>query len=169
MRSIKQVTNFRAVRFTLSGAVNTAVNFTILNAAFYSLHLSKFVSIIIATACAIGVSFMLNRNYVFRDKDRPVKKLPRFVAVSVLGVFIIQNSVYGLCVLLLHNHEFGVIDAIQQLSSVHLSSSFVDINFSNAIASFAVLFWNYNGYKLFVFNGKRQGNEVIEDTGTETA
>lgn len=169
MGQTRKVHKARVARFTIAGAVNTAVNFAVLNFAFYVLHQNKLTSIVLATSCAISVSFMLNRTFVFLDKERPAKKLARFIVVSVIGVFLIQNTVYAIGLALLRSHEAGVIHAVYSLSGVKLSNNFVDVNLSNLIASFAVMFWNYNGYKLFVFNGKRRGNEVIEDIGTEAA
>src|SRR6266704_7163792 len=155
MRQLKYLITFRLTRFTLAGAVNTTVNFAVLNFMFYALHLNKMVSIVIATSFAIVVSFILNRNFVFLDKERSANKLVRFVVVSVLGVFLVQNSVYGLGIVLLSGHETGLTNIIRTVFGVRFSDSFIDVNLSNTVASFAVLFWNYNGYKLFVFNGKR--------------
>jgi len=169
MERLKKIITFRVTRFGLAGAVNTATNFAVLNFAFYGLHLNKLASIIIATTCAIAVSFILNRSFVFLDKARPAKKLVRFIFVSVIGVFLVQNSVYAIGLALLHGREAGVVNAVYGLSGFRLSNNFIDVNLSNLVASFAILFWNYNGYKLFVFNGRRRDNEVIEDIGTETA
>lgn len=169
MEHLKKIVTLRVTRFGLAGAVNTAVNFAVLNVAFYGLRQNKITSIVIATSCAIAVSFLLNRSFVFLDKERPAKKLTRFVVVSVAGVFLIQNSVYSIGVVVLHGHESGVISVVHAATSYRLSSSFVDVNFSNLIASLVVMFWNYNGYKLFVFNSKRLHNETSEELGTEAA
>lgn len=169
MNNVKRIIAFRITRFTLAGAINTTTNFAILNFVYYGLHQNKITSIVIATSCAIAVSFILNRNFVFLDKERPMKKLAQFLVVSVIGVFIIQNSVYALGIVLLQHHEAGVVSAMHSITNIKLKDSFVDVNLSNIVASFVVMFWNYNGYRVFVFNGKRQGNEIIEDISTETA
>ncbi len=169
MKYAKRLVASRVTRFTIAGAVNTITNFAVLNFMYYGLHQNKIISIVIATSCAITVSFILNRNFVFSDKERPIKKLPQFMVVSVLGVFLIQNSVYALCIVLLNHHEAGIAGVIQRGLGLRLSDSFVNVNLSNVIASLAVMFWNYNGYRIFVFNGKRHGNEIIEDLSTETA
>src|SRR5207247_2635083 len=108
-------------------------------------------SSIIATSCAIALSFTLNRNVVFADKDRPIKKLTRFILVSVVGVMLIQNLVYGLCLLMLQNHEAGIVNSVHVRFGFQSKNDFLVVNLSNLIASFAVMFWNYNGYRLFVF------------------
>src|SRR5437867_489812 len=94
MEHLKKIIAFRVTRFGLAGLINTAVSFAALNVAFYVQHQSKQFSIVIATTCAIAVSFLLNRNFVFLDKSHPAKKLVRFIVVSVIGVFLIQNIVY---------------------------------------------------------------------------
>lgn len=168
MGHVKNVVAFRLIRFLIVGAGNTTVNFAVLNFAFYGLHQGKLVSSFMATACAVAFSFILNRAYVFIDKERPAKKLALFIAVTVSGVMLIQNSVYDIGIHLLRNHELGVINAVHSLASIHLNGNFVDVNISNLIASVFVMFWNYNGYKIFVFRGKRVGDEIIEEAN-ETA
>lgn len=169
MRPIpKQAITHRVTRFTIAGAINTTVNFTVLNLVFYVLHQNELVSIVIATSCAIAVSFVLNRSFVFMNTERPFNKLVRFVLVSAIGVFLIQNSIYLLVASLLHSYGADVIGAIQQLTSHRLSKSFVIINLSNILASFAVMFWNYNSYKFFVFNNKGLNNE-IEDFNSKAS
>src|SRR6266568_3515052 len=108
MEHLKKIIAFRVTRFGLAGLINTAV------------------------------SFLLNRSFVFLDKERPVRKLARFIMVSVAGVFLIQNSVYAVCLVLLHSREAGVIRTMQSITGYQLSSNFVDVNLSNLVASFAV-------------------------------
>jgi hypothetical protein len=100
---------------------------------------------------------------VFLDKERPARKLVLFIIVTVSGVLLVQNSVYALGVYLLHNHEVGVINVALRLIGVRLSSDFVDVNLSNAVASLLVMFWNYNGYRIFVFK-EGHGNDITETT-----
>jgi len=169
MKNIKHITDFRLARFLLSGALNTTVNFAVLNIVFYSLHYNKFTSIVVATSCAIAVSFILNRNFVFLDKTRPAKRLLSFTVISVIGVFLIQNSIYALSLALFHGHDAQVTRTIQHFTNIKLSNSFVEINLSNLVASVTVMFWNYNGYRVFVFNAKTKNNGTIESLATETA
>ena len=155
MGYIAKLKSYRIARFALVGFANTVVNFAVLNIAFYGLHWNKILSSVIATSCAIAFSFFLNRGFVFRDTSRPVKKFMMFTVVSACGVLIIQTSVYAVCVLLLRH-----------------SSDYIAINVSNLIASICVAFWNYNGYRLFVFNGKIHGRnegQDVEESARETA
>lgn len=162
MGLIKSIVAFRLGRFVIIGLCNTVINFAILNFAFYGLHQGKLVSSFIATSCAVIFSFILNRSFVFLDKERPMMKLVLFIVVTVGGILLIQNSVYALGVFLLHHHDAGVINAVYAITRIRLSANFVDINLSNVIASLIVMVWNYNGYRLFVFKAKRHGNDIVE-------
>lgn len=163
---LKAIVAFRVLRFVVVGVGNTALNFAILNFAFYGLHESKLVSSFIATTCAVIFSFIMNRSFVFLDKDRPAKKLVLFIAVTVSGVLLVQNTIYAFGLHLLSHHEAGVITLVHDLIDIKLSRNFVDVNLSTVVAALFVMIWNYNGYRIFVFNGERYGNEVVEaDSG----
>lgn len=166
MEYIKKIIAFRVSRFILVGVVNTTINFAVLNFAFYGLHQNKIISSFIATGCAVVFSFIMNRSFVFQDKSRPAQKLVLFTILTVGGVLLVQNSIYALGVVLLRHHDLGISTIVYRLIKVRLSGDFIDVNLSNAIASLCVMVWNYNSYRLFVFNGKRYGDDVIE---TETA
>lgn len=166
MSYIKKIVAFRISRFVIVGMANTAVNIAVLNLAFYSFHRGKLVSSFIATGCAVVFSFIMNRSFVFQDKSKPAQKLALFTLLTLSGVLLIQNSVYALGVTLLHNHDSGIINIIHGLTGLGLSSDFVEVNLSNVIASLCVMVWNYNSYRLFVFNGIRYGDAVIETKTT---
>lgn len=169
MKNIRVVTEFRVARFVIVGVANTAVNFTVLDFAFYVLHQGKIVSSFIATSCAIIFSFILNRNFVFVDKKRPAKKLVLFIVFTVSGVLLVQNSVFVLGVTILHHHELGVSSAIHALTRIRLSNDFIDINLSNFIASLFVMIWNYNCYRIFVFRSERSGRATTQEAISEKA
>ncbi len=126
----------RFARFLAVGAVNTITNFVFLNLAFFVLGFSKLLSIVMGTATAIIISFLLNRSFVFKDKSRPFKKFIMFINVATIGTFAIQTFVF-----------------IQASNVVgrFFDNNVIVINISNLLASFFVLFWNYNGYKYLVF------------------
>lgn len=165
MMHIKKILAFRVSRFVLVGVANTAINFAILNFAFYGLHQTKLISSFIATGCAVIFSFIMNRNFVFQDKSNTAQKLAHFIILTVCGVLLVQNSIYALGILLLHGHTLSISNIIYGLTHIRLSDAFIVVNLSNLAASLGVMVWNYNGYRLFVFRGERYGNDIIE---TET-
>lgn len=144
--------NKRFIRFLLAGSVNTGVNFLLLNLCIYTWHTNKFAASIIATSAAIVCSFLLNRRFVFMDSSRAARKLARFAAVSALGVLLIQTSVYMFS-LSLTTVVYGTSDALL-------------VNLSNVLASAAVMFWNYNGYRLLVFTAAKESQNYAKDEET---
>jgi putative flippase GtrA len=151
---MEELAKRRFGRFLIVGAGNTAINFAVLNLVFYALHQNKILSSVLATSCAIFFSFTMNRSFVFRNKTQPIRKFMHFALVSAGGVLLIQTSVYTLGVMAL---QYAI------------SSDFIVINLSNLIASCAVMFWNYNGYRLFVFKDKKKSDEFLEKAGQESA
>lgn len=156
MEHIHNLLRLRFNRFLIIGTCNTAINFAILNLAISGLHLNKVAASILATCCAIVFSFVFNRNFVFRDRSELTKKFARFSIIAAAGTLFIQTSLFTICLHLLRRQ--GLDD-----------NSVVQINISNFTASMCVMFWNYNGYRLFVFKDKKQRDGLIEETSQEPA
>lgn len=148
---IKTIEYKRVGRFLIAGSINTIVNFTVLNVAFDFLRIDKIVSSIIAVTAAVMVSFLLNRNFVFKDKSETTKKLINFLLLSAISVLVIQNLIYILAIDLLFKPANPIGRAIKSLIDNDLSVSVVNINLSNAVAVAGVTLWNYNVYRLLVF------------------
>jgi putative flippase GtrA len=98
-------------------------------------------SIILATSSAIVFSFILNRSYVFRDTSNPRKKFILFSLVAASGTLIVQTSVFIVVTILLDRTNL---------------SKVVIVNASNLVASFIVMFWNYQGFLRLVFKSSPQ-------------
>ncbi len=135
MHHLRKLLSVRFIRFACAGAVNTGVSFAVLNLMFYGFHLGKLLSMALATAVAIMVSYLLNHRFVFQLTHHSRARFVRFVLVSVVGVFAVQNSIYALSTWLLNGHV----------------GNFAAINVSNGVASIVVSLWNYHGYRLVVF------------------
>ena len=150
----------RISRFALVGTVNTVINFAVLNLTFHALRQSKLTASFVATTCAVACSFVLNRSFVFMDKERSRHTFWRFLIVSGFGVLVIQNTVYALADTMLEGYEYRIAGDIHLLTGISLSGNAANINLSNAIASLAVMIWNYNGYRAFVFRGAKREYEI---------
>jgi putative flippase GtrA len=163
---IQKLVSKRMLRFVVIGVCNAAISFGILNLSFYRLHQTKIISSIIATSCALVFSFIMNRGFVFDDKTKKVhEQLPVFVVVTISGSLLVLNLVYILSLKLLNGHEHLIIEPVKSLTSVSLTKNFVDINLSTVVGAIVALFWNYNGYKRFVFRGSKDAiEEAIEHT-----
>lgn len=146
----------RVVRFLLVGVSNAVLHFSILNASFFFLHQSKIGASIIATIFAMSYSFILNRNFVFKKRsDKLSSQAIPFIVVTVSGMLIVHNLIYLMMVWLLEHNGIGVTMFIENISGHLLSADFVDINLSTVVGATVAMIWNYNGYRLFVFHGKK--------------
>lgn len=160
----------RILRFLVVGVGNAIISFGLLNLCYYTLGQGKIMSSIISTSCALLFSFAMNRLFVFSDRSSPVyRQFVPFVIVTVSGSLLVLNAVYVLSLRLLEGREAGLINAIQGVSGVSVSASFIDINLSTLIGAIVAMFWNYNGYRLFVFKGKQDhGAQTQPDRAPET-
>lgn len=164
---IRLLTSHRVLRFAIIGICNAIISFGLLNLCFYAFDLSKIASSIIATGSALIFSFVMNRGFVFGDTTRRAyQQFPTFVIVTISGSFIVLNLIYILSLNVLNGHEKFIIETIKSITNIELSSSFVDINLSTVIGAAVAMFWNYNGYKWFVFKGKSKDaiEEAVEFT-----
>jgi putative flippase GtrA len=158
----------RIARFVVVGVTNAAISFGLLNLCFYALGQSKIISSVIATAVALLFSFAMNRLFVFADKSRAVHQqfLP-FAIVTISGSFLILNMVYIAGLRLLEGNEYIIINTVHAVTGILLAESFIDINVSTVLGAIAAMFWNYNGYRLFVFKGKKPEEHYVEANEAE--
>lgn len=160
---LQRIISSRVIRFVIIGITNAAITFAILNISYYRLHQTKILSSIIATSCALIFSFIMNRGFVFGDKSKKARQqLPAFLIVTISGSLVVLNIVYAITLHLLNGHEGSIINLISDITSVSLSSSFIDINLSTVCGAIAAMLWNYNGYKWFVFKG--ESDNAIEES-----
>jgi putative flippase GtrA len=160
--------NKRVLRFVVVGCANAAISFGILNLCFYSLHQNKIVSSIIGTTCALLFSFALNRTFVFSDKSRKVhQQFIPFAVVTISGSIAVLNLVYIIMLRILNGHEAQLQNLINDVTGLRFSKDFLQINLSTLVGSLVAMFWNYNGYKRFVFKGS-QSSHHDEYKVTET-
>ena len=157
MRLVRGLLQHRLVRFLLVGFSNAALHFTVLNLTFYSLGLSKIGASLAATLCAVTYSFFLNKDFVFKNKAKGETLLSEaalFVLVTLSGMLIIHNLTYLGVVHLISGHDSSIISLLATTTGHRFSSDFVDINFATVCGALVAMFWNYNGYRMFVFKAK---------------
>jgi putative flippase GtrA len=155
MEIVKNIITHRVTRFALVGLANTSINFGVLNYCFYALQWNRYISAFIATLIAVAISFILNRSFVFGSRDRAVRQLVLFIVVTLTGVLLVQNMVYAVSNLILEGHEALLINTVHAIFGFKVAPNFVDINTSNILGAIGAMFWNYNGYKLFVFKDSK--------------
>lgn len=130
------------LRFAIIGAINTAVDFLVLNLLIFATGIKEGNGLIplniISFTVAVINSYVLNKRWAFRDQTAgdTARKFTNFLIISVIGAFINTAIV-----------RFGStnIDPMFGLSQV------LWVNLSKIVATGVSLIWNFIGYKLLVF------------------
>jgi putative flippase GtrA len=134
---------FQFIKFGLVGVGNTAVNFGVVNAFVYFSGITKGPWVILYSAVAFVValcnSYYWNSQWSFKSTGkRNFKEFVIFAVVTLFGLAINSLIVFAVTKI---NPPFGV-------------SGKLWINIANLIATLVVMFWNFFGFKLFVFKDK---------------
>lgn len=83
MISMREIASFGTV-----GCLATAVHLVAFFAAHRGLHLHPTLATTVAFACAVGVSYSLNRSWTFRVGGRHARQLPRFVSIALCSAVL---------------------------------------------------------------------------------
>lgn len=142
------------LRFGVVGVLNTGVDFIVLNAlllalgAYAATHFAEMKAI--SFVAAVVNSYLLNRYWVFGSKAAHAGEVAReggkFLVVSVAGFLLNVASSSFVFTLLL---ELGIFD--HRLAA----------NVSAMFGTLVVLFWNFAGYKFFVFRPQTQEVKTV--------
>lgn len=128
-------------KFVVIGFLNTGVDFLIFNLLVYFTGTYKgglvFILNIISFSIAVINSYFLNKYFTFKSKEtnNATAEFSSFIIVSVFGALI--NS--------------GIVFLITQYEVPFGLSPQLWANFAKLTATFFSLFWNFLGYKFFVF------------------
>lgn len=132
------------VKFGLVGVSNTAINFGVLNGLVAASGVVKgwplyfFESI--AFVCALFNSYIWNSHWSFENKNkRTTEEFVEFFLITFVG-----SQVNSLIV-------FSISSYVHPLGGI---SQKLWINVANVIATLAVMFWNFFGFKLVVFRDR---------------
>lgn len=131
----------RLLRFALVGFVNTAVDFVILF-ALTGLGMQVLWANVISTSAALGLSFVLNRNFTFRSGGDRRRQIVLFFVVTLIGLWVLQPL---------------VIAGVQFLLPVHDQLSLL---IGKACATAVSLTWNYILYARLVFPDEKKPDPV---------
>ncbi|MBI2355655.1 MAG: GtrA family protein [Candidatus Doudnabacteria bacterium] len=130
------------IRFAIVGAVNTLLDFAILNLLSWATGIYEGNGIIplnvISFTVAVVNSYFLNKAWAFKDRasEEQGKKFTLFLIVSVIGAII--NTATVRIVSTNIDPMFGL-------------SQELWLNAAKVIATGLSLVWNFIGYKVFVF------------------
>lgn len=130
------------LRFAIIGALNTGIDFALLNALSALTHITKGGSLVplkgFSFLAANINSYFFNKHWTFKDKTsgEGAKKFSVYLAVSIIGALINLGCVYVMTTYI--SAPFGLSDVLW-------------LNVSNLVATGLSLVWNFIGYKLIVF------------------
>ena len=135
---------FQLAKFGIIGATNFIVDLGIFSLLIWITNISEGASILLFKAASVSVaivnSYIWNKFWSFEEKhvdeSTVQKQFFQFIAVSVIGLILNAGITYSLITF------FGGFAGIAPATWATISS---------AIASVAVLSWNFIGYKFFVF------------------
>ena len=141
MKYIKNRFPKRFVKFSIVGAINFSIDFFILNLLSFITGVNKGIFV----AGFSGVSFLianinsyyLNKKWTFKNSNNG-SNYKAFLVVSILGIAINISIIYVSTTLIQQNYF----------------SDIIWLNISKIIATGLVMFFNYLGYKKFVFKGQ---------------
>jgi len=129
----------KLARYLISGGSATAVNFFVLYACTEWLHVYYLISVVFAFMCALGVSFVLQKFWTFKDAQQ--------------GDLHRQAIVYT-CV--------AIANTIINVTLVYLLVEFVGVHYllGQFVSSGFIAFESYFVYQLFIF--KKRPNEGVD-------
>jgi len=129
------------IKFSITGLLNTIIDFSILNFLIRILSWSVLPANTISFSVAVINSYFLNKNWTFKDKQPVrIKQFSAFLLVSLVGLGL-SNILLYLGLELFKTYTFGL--------------SFVwHYNIAKAMSALIVLVWNFLASKFWLFYAK---------------
>lgn len=135
--------------FALSGIINTAVDFLILNICVFLLGLALIPANFISTSVALGLSYLLNQRWVFKGSTHSRKTVVLFIGITLFGLFVLQNIVIyyltGDRTIAAQGLHY-IVSSLDPYNSVA-----IEANVAKVVATIVSAVWNYVMYKNYVF------------------
>lgn len=130
------------VKFIIVGIINTIVGTTIMFVFYNVFHLSYWISSASNYFFGSICSYILNKNFTFKNKERGIKPLLRFT-INILTCYLLA---------------YGIAKPIMQwiLSGYSVT---VQENVSMALGMCLFVIFNYLGQRLFAFKQKKNAGD----------
>lgn len=134
---MKRIFDWVTIKFLLVGVVNTIVGTTVMFVSYNIFHLNYWISSAANYVIGSIVSYILNKNFTFRNKDKSIKVIWKFI-VNISVCYLVA---YGIA---------------KPLAKEMLSGMSVNIQENIAMIVGMVLFvcFNYVGQRYFTFKVK---------------
>lgn len=141
-------------RFGLIGIINTVIDVSILNVLALLQGIPPVAANFVSTSVAMVFSFLANRSFVFKSKQRnTLKQALLFLVLTAFGLYVIQTLIVFRSLTVVWPHSMDWLYAIVQFVNLDgvFTKEFVTINGAKAFAIACSMVWNYLSYKKIVF------------------
>lgn len=164
----KTIAGHRVSRFMSVGVLNTLLDLVILNVLLVlSGNASNSMVVLAAntvSATTVAIfSFFVNRRFVFKAMHTPGHHALYFIAVTLSGLYIIQNAI--LYVVL---HYFAGLagwgQALLGLVGLGISQQFILVNAAKICATLGSMVWNYVWYSKVIFRDQKNHQPLADTT-----
>lgn len=138
----KRPAYFQFAKFFVVGLTNTGIDFAVYNFLMWITGINRGLFIVIFATVSFSVavinSYLLNKYWTFSDKNssKNSSQFVKFLTVALGGLVLNNSIIYYITTLL--DPMFGLNPVLWA-------------NFAKAMATAAVLFWNFAGFKFLVF------------------
>lgn len=163
-RALRAVFDPTFLRFFLVGCINTVVGTTIMFVFYNVFHFSYLVSTASNYIFSSILSYILNKKFTFRSKEKGWKPIGRFA----LNIAVCYTIAYGLAkplMMWLVSTDF-VTHAISTLFSTHESIRMKIIDNSAMLCGMVIFVMiNYFGQRFFAFRPEKEEEDAADDNG----
>ncbi|NTU69865.1 GtrA family protein, partial [bacterium] len=144
-------------KFGLVGILNTLLDIGILNVLKFLFNFPTLSANIISTSIATVNSYILNKSWTFKDKEKKwVKQFVVFAILSAIGIAINTTILKFLSEVWTVIPDFFVsVVHFLKLDGI-FKDAFVITNSAKVFAIAGSMIWNFITYKKFAFNKKKE-------------
>ena len=145
---------YQAVKFSIVGILNTAVDYTVFYVMLSVLNLDKSISQVIATALAMCTSYTINKYWTFGDRGKDKLQIIKFILTNIVSMsltIVFMNIFHD--VLFVHEWANNLLEIANV--SYRLNGD-VAVMFCKIVASVFSLVVNFLGNKFWVFKGAKK-------------
>jgi putative flippase GtrA len=117
----------RIVKFILVGLSSTVIHFVVLSILYLGFNVHIVPATVLAFVASLAFSYLLNRSFTFASNVRHHVGLPRYLAVTLLGMFWNVAIMYSFVELFALNYylSFLVMSVVVALNNYLLTRSWV--------------------------------------------
>jgi len=145
---------WRISKFVMVGILNTTLDFAIFNGLTSKrISWARIPANIASTSIAMAFSFVMNFFLVFTPADDAnTNHAFRFLVITVLGLYVIQNAVIWLMTNVFTQPVAYMVRSVSKIPMFRSKTMLLERNFVKLSATIASLTWNYLWYRYYVFS-----------------